>query len=125
MTRGLPRGPSLRRVAQYGESLTLTNETVSVDSTDPWNDATTSTTTVTVNAFVERGTQANSRRNDRADKTDADATVRIPEDELGGFTIRDYEGDKTRITDNDGREYVVVQYHRTSNRVYECEVRRQ
>lgn len=124
MPRGLPRGASQRRAAQYGRSLTLVNENVNVDRTDPWNDATTTTEQVTVLGFVDRS-PSDTERQEWTDHTNADATVRIPAVELGGFEIRDFQGDKTVVNDGEGREFVVISYQLTTNNVYECEVRRQ
>ena len=111
-------------MATYGERVTLVNEDVTVDETTEWNDETRSTTTVSPLALVDRGTAPTAVRGERRGEVDADAVVRIPDSALGGFTVRDYDDDKTTVTDAQGREYVVVRDHLNGANVHEIAARR-
>jgi len=122
--RGFPRGTAHRRIATYGEALTFENVDVSVDETSAWNDETRTVEMVTATGLVDRGRSATPERGERRDSVDADATVRVPDDELGGFEVRDYGDDKTTVTTDGGRKFVVVRDHLNGANVHEILVNR-
>jgi hypothetical protein len=128
----------MRRLATYGDDVTLRTEIRSVDTTTDWDDATETTVTTTVNAFVRPTATSQRDRSEEGDALDADATVYVYDDDLpDDFHLFDYggthrhvsgrtapdthTGDGDTYVTHEGVEYIAARVTTRSNGILEIE----
>ena len=126
--RGMPSGVSLRKIATYGEEVTLRSTVTATDTTSDWDDQTETETTATVDAMIQVAPgRTNRERTEYGQGVDADYDVFIHRDDIpAAFTIYDYDGaGMTEIERGNGHTYTIVRYAERSHGTVEIEAIRE
>ena len=98
----------MRRIATYGEEITLRSVTVAIDDTSDWEDETYTESTTTARAITRDARQPSRERDELGDEIDLDLVLYIYENDLDGFTLHEYDDDGESWATVNGTEYRIV-----------------
>ena len=111
----------MRRIATYGDAVTLRSETTTIDATTDWEDESTTETETTVNAIVRDANRPSRQRDEVGDEIDLDVVAYIYADDLDGFTLHEYDDDGDSWLTHDSTEYRVVRVRGYTSGTYKVE----
>lgn len=121
---GVNVGYARQQITRYGQTVTLSTETVTVDHSTDWDDETyTEESDTDVKAIVNTPRSATTEGSETGRGVNVDRIVFLRDDV--DHTIRDGTGDATpTVVTIDGVKYAVQQFENRANGVYRLEVGR-